>query len=62
MVPCSGLPAFRPGDKVDLSGEVRSSGAAATTGADAFINAAAAGVSVAKGSNKVTLSSLDDDC
>lgn len=57
--PYKGLPAFRPGQKVDLSGEVHNATAAAAVGV--LADARAAGVTVAKGSNKVTLASLDDD-
>lgn len=57
--PYKGLPAFRPGQKVDLSGEAHNATAAAA--ADILADAGAAGVTVAKGSNKVTLASLDDD-
>ncbi|CDJ62333.1 hypothetical protein, conserved [Eimeria necatrix] len=64
------LPAFRPGEKVDLSSEARGGAAAAVAAAAAAAvaaaaqpaaDAAAAGVTVAKGSNKVLLTSLEDD-
>ncbi|CDI79870.1 Anamorsin homolog, related [Eimeria acervulina] len=63
--PYRGLPAFRPGEKVDLSAEGRAGAAAALAAAAAAAqtpgDAAAAGITVAKGTNKVVLSSLDDD-
>ncbi|KAL8432304.1 hypothetical protein Efla_000888 [Eimeria flavescens] len=62
--PYKGLPAFRPGEKVDLSEEAERASAAAAAAAaliGAVADAATAGVSVKKGTNKVTLSSMTDD-
>lgn len=63
--PYKGLPAFRPGEKVDLSAEAQraSSSAVGAAGSETVAETVArAGVTVASGSNKVTLVSLDDDC
>ncbi|KAL8271217.1 hypothetical protein Esti_004878 [Eimeria stiedai] len=62
--PYKGLPAFRPGEKVDLSEEAERASAAAAAAAaliGAVSDAATAGVSVKKGTNKVTLASISDD-
>ncbi|CDI86878.1 Anamorsin homolog, related [Eimeria praecox] len=64
--PYRGLPAFRPGEKVDLSSEGRAATAAAVASvaaaaAETAGGAAAAGITVAEGTKKVMLSSLDDD-
>ncbi|KAL8428379.1 hypothetical protein ACSSS7_007266 [Eimeria intestinalis] len=63
--PYKGLPAFRPGEKVDLSEEAERASAAAAAAAaliGAVSDAATAGVCVKKGTNKVTLASISDDC
>ncbi|XP_026193688.1 anamorsin homolog [Cyclospora cayetanensis] len=61
--PYKGLPAFRPGEKVDLSAAARlAETLGAPNAAETASDAAAAGISITKGSNKVVLASLDDDC